>query len=284
VIDAGATVANPGGSGSTVTLTIVGGVITAAACTAGSGWIQPKIVVTDPTGAGSGAVLTPIVQELITVTASAAVFNPATDVGKVLRINGGVGTVTAVGSTTQVTLNVVQALTSPYAAPAGQWTLTMPVMSVSGLDHLDGCTVAILADGSVQPQQIVQNGSITLTQPADAIIVGLPYTAEIDTLYIDIPTQQQPTTQGKRKKISAVTLRVANSRGLEVGPLGQTLYEVKDRTLSTPMGQPQPMYEGDWRINLDPNFNEKGQIAMVQANPLPATILGFMPEVSMGDT
>lgn len=283
VIDAGATTPQGGGGGSTITLTISGGVITGAACTPGSGWVNPQIVVNDPTGAGSGAVITPIVQQLITLKASAAVFNSGTDVGKTVRINGGVGDVTVVNSTTEITVNLSQPLTSPWPAASGDWSMTMPVSSVSGLDHLEGRTVAILANGGVQPQQTVTNGTVTLAEAADAIVVGLPYTAEIDSLYIDIPSQEEPTVQGKRKKISAVTLRLANSRGLKVGPLGQTLYEIKDRTL-IPMGQPQPLYTGDERIILDPNFNRAGQISIVQDNPLPATVLGFMPELSLGDT
>lgn len=283
VIDAGATGTGAGGSGSAVSLTIVSGVITAAYCTQGSDWVRPQIVVTDPAGTGAGAVITPIVQQLVTVRASAPVFDLASDVGTVMRINGGVGTVVSVQSTTQVTINVTQALTSIYPALAGSWTYTQPVSAVSGLDHLEGQTVSILADGGVQPQQVVTNGGITLTEPADAIVVGLPYTAEIQSLYLDIPGQEEPTVQGKRKKISAVTLRVANSRGLMVGPLGQTLYEVKDRTLGVPMGQPLPLYTGDWRINLDPNFNEQAQIDLVQSDPLPVSVLGFMPLVSLGD-
>jgi hypothetical protein len=284
VIDAGATTPQAGGSGSNVTLAITNGVITAVTVTPGQGWIRPQIVVYDPTGAGSGAVITPVVQNVITIAASAPVFNAATDVGKVVRISGGVGTVTQVNSQQQITVNLSQPLTTPWPVTAGNWTMTMPVTTVSGLDHLEGCTVACLADGGVQPQQVVTDGAITLTEPADAIVVGLPYTCEIDSLYIDVPTQEQPTTQGKRKKISAVTLRLANSRGMVVGPLGQALYEIKDRTLGTPMGQPEPLYTGDHRVTLDPNFNVQGQIAMVQSDPLPVTLLGFMPELTMGDT
>jgi hypothetical protein len=135
----------------------------------------------------------------------------------------------------------------------------------------------------VQPQQVVTNGSITLTEPADAIVVGLPYKSELDSLYIDVPNQEQPTVQGKRKKISRVILRVANTRGLKVGPLGQTLYEIKERQV-IPMGFPEPMITGDELINLDPNYNEKAQISIVQENPLPATVLGFMPDLTIGDT
>lgn len=282
VIDAGATTPQAGGSGSAVTLSIVGGVITAAQCTPGANWIRPQIVVTDPTGQGVGAVITPIIEQLITINASASVFDGTKDVDKVVRINEGVGIVTQVVSPTQIIVNLSQPLTSPWPAATGNWTMTVPVTAVSGLDHLEGCTVACLANGSVEPQQVVKDGMITLSEPSDAVVVGLPYSSEIDSLYIDVPNQEQPTVQGKRKKISAVTLRLANSRGLKVGPLGQTLYEIKDRTL-IPMSQPEPLFTGDERINLDPNFNVQGQISIVQENPLPVSVLGFMPELTMGD-
>jgi hypothetical protein len=282
VVDAGATIPQAGGSGSNVTLTIAGGVITAAACTPGANWIRPEIVVTDPAGTGSGAVITPIVQQLITINASVPIFSPA-DAGKIVRISGGVGTVVQANSSTQIAVNLEQPLTSPWPVAAGEWSMTAPVSSVSGLDHLEGRTVACLANGGVQPQQVVTNGSITLTEPADAIVVGLPYKSELDSLYIDVPNQEQPTVQGKRKKISRVILRVANTRGLKVGPLGQTLYEIKERQV-IPMGFPEPMITGDELINLDPNYNEKAQISIVQENPLPATVLGFMPDLTIGDT
>lgn len=283
VIDAGATASSAGGSGSTVTLSIAGGVITSASCTPGSGWIRPEIVVTDPTGSGSGAVITPIVQQLVTLNASAPTFNAGSDIGKVVRINGGVGTVTTVTSSTQAMIDVSQDLSSTWPAPGGSWSMTMPVTSVTGLDHLEGQTVAILADGGVQPQQVVTNGTVALSDAADAIAIGLPYTGQIDSLYIDVPGQEEPTIQGKRKKISAVTLRLANSRGMKVGPIDQTLYDIKSRGF-IPMGQPESLFTGDERVVMDPNFNIQGQISIVQSDPLPCTVLGFMPELSMGDS
>jgi hypothetical protein len=81
---------------------------------------------------------------------------------------------------------------------------------VTGLDHLEGETVGILADGSVLPQQVVANGKITLQQPASKIIIGLPYVSDGQTLNIDTG---EPTTQGKRKKIPSATLRVERTRG-----------------------------------------------------------------------
>jgi hypothetical protein len=47
-----------------------------------------------------------------------------------------------------------------------QWSIGTPVTTISGLNHLNGLQVSILADGSVQPSQIVTNNSVTLQSPA----------------------------------------------------------------------------------------------------------------------
>ena len=53
---------------------------------------------------------------------------------------------------------------------------------VSGLSHLEGKTVSILADGGVHPQRVVASGAVALTAPATKIIVGLPYQSDLQTL------------------------------------------------------------------------------------------------------
>ncbi len=154
-----------------------------------------------------------------------------------------------------------------------------PTTTVSGLGHLEGAEVSILADGNVQPQQVVGGGKITVQHPASTIIVGLPYTADLATLAIDAG---EPTVQGKRKKVSAVTLRLENSRGLKVGPDSATLVEVKERG-DQPYGQAIPLTTGDQRVLLPPSWNTQGSVWIRQDNPLPATILGVIPEVRVGD-
>ena len=101
-----------------------------------------------------------------------------------------------------------------------------PAATVTGLSHLEGARVAILADGNVQPPQVVAGGAVTIQHPASTITVGLPYSADLQTLDIDAG---EPTIQGKRKKISAVTLRLENTRGLKVGPDQDRLVAIKER-------------------------------------------------------
>jgi hypothetical protein len=268
------------GSGSVATPTIVGGVITAVSVTPGSGWTNPKLTAVDPTGAGSGAALQAVLASPVTMNANAAVFGP-TKVGDVVRVNGGYGSVLSVASASQIVVDIKQDLASTWPATAGNWSVTTPVQTISGLDHLDGQTVSILADGNVAPQQVVSNGSITLDRPYSAITVGLPFTAQLQSLYLDIQ-EGGGTIQSKRKTIPAVTIRMQDSRGLKAGPSFSNLIELKERT-TEPMGQPVQLFTGDRRVNIPSSYTVAGQICVQQDNPLPATVLALIPELVVGD-
>ena len=154
-----------------------------------------------------------------------------------------------------------------------------PVTSVSGLDHLNGATVSILADGNVQPQCVVNNGSITVTHPASTITVGLPYSSDLQTLNIEPP---QGTIQSKRKRIPSVTLRLQDTRGLWAGPDQHNLTEIKERRHEA-MGSPITLKTGDERLILPNSWNTDGTVFIHQPNPLPASILAVIPEIRIGD-
>ena len=159
-----------------------------------------------------------------------------------------------------------------------------PTSTVTGLDHLEGKTVGILGDGNVFPQQVVTNGRVKLDSPASKITIGLPYTAELETLDLDVG---DPTIQAKRKKLSAVTVKVDNTRGLKIGGVYENgqysrLTEVKERT-NQMYGTPIGLLTGQERVILDPNWNSNGRILIRQDNPLPCTILAVVPEVDIGN-
>ena len=62
------------GTGAVVSLTIVGGVVTAVSFTGGSGYVYPNLVINDPENTGSGASATITMDNSVLFTASAAVF------------------------------------------------------------------------------------------------------------------------------------------------------------------------------------------------------------------
>lgn len=270
------------GAGFIGTPVIVGGVIQSVNITnGGTNYVRPEFNIVDPAGTGSGAVISAVVTSSVTMNASAPVFSSA-NVGDVVRIANGRGIVISVPSPSQIIVNIIDPLSEAWPTAAGDWSITKPVTRISGLDHLNGRTVSILADGNVEPQQTVVNGSVTLTHAASAITIGLPFQCQMKSLYIDI-TGSETTIQSKRKKINAVTVRMQDSRGLKIGTAFNAMTEFKDRT-TEPMGQAIKLYTGDHRQTTHPAWTEQGQVYVQQDYPLPATVLALIPEMSVGDT
>lgn len=224
--------------------------------------------------------------DILKATASAPVFSSA-QVGDVLWAGGGMGVVTVVGGSSDVFVKVIEPFpvlpNDPFYSPlpfaSGEWSFDTPVTTVSGLDHLNGMYAGALADGLPVAPQVVVGGSITLPQPATKVIAGLPYQAQLQTLRIDLG---EPTVQGKRKNIPAVTVRSANSLGLKAGPDFAHLTEIKD--LQIPYTPPIRMVTGDSRVIIQSIWKVDGQLCFQQDPPLPVSILGIIPEVVGGDT
>lgn len=155
-----------------------------------------------------------------------------------------------------------------------------PVTSVTNLDHLVGKTVSILADGQVLPSQVVpEGGTLSFPNAANRIIVGLPFLPQLQTLRLDVG---EPTIQGRRKMIPAVTARVDQTRGLKFGIDFDRMDEPPEMQIAyTP---PMELVTGDLRLPVPTDWRTEGQICVQQDYPLPATVLGLIPEVVFGDT
>ena len=239
----------------------------------------------------------------VTFTAASPVFTPA-NVGDVIRMGGGVAMVTAYNSaislTGTITADIVEVLPddidrTPIPAAPGEWSITTPVTTIYWLDHLEGKQVAILADGSVVSSQAVTDGSITLPVAASAVVIGLSFVCQLQSLYADV--EGGPTIQGKRKNIPGVTIRVSKSRGFRVGSnqadssiqigavpqVWSGLVEVKDRSASVFAGRSVPLYTGDTLIRINPMWRKPGQVCVQQDYCLPLSITAFIPELIVGD-
>lgn len=145
--------------------------------------------------------------------------------------------------------------------------------NISGLEHLEGKTVSILADGAVMPQQTVRGGRIRLQHPAAVVQVGLPYDSDIQTL----PFAAQIDNaygRGKKKNVREVWLDVLSSSGIWAGKDTDTLTEAKQRTTEPP-GTPPRLKSGQIHIAVQPGWNEYGQLCVRQRDPLPLSIVSL---------
>lgn len=223
--------------------------------------------------------------ENVTVTASASVFAFG-DVGKIIFAGSAKAIVTGFVSGTEITvtfyrpqLELLFETDEPRPFLSGEWTMDMPVTTVSGLWHLEGKEVAILADGSVMPSRTVVNGTVTLDAGVTRAIVGLGYACVARTLPV---TAQGAIVEDKRKRVVGAATRLLQSRGLFAGPRLDALYETKDRTTED-YGQPI-LPRSDMRYNAaETEWDENGQFYLVVWDPLPVTVLGHVLSVEVGD-
>jgi len=157
----------------------------------------------------------------------------------------------------------------------------VPADVISGLGHLEGKTVSILADGAVHPQRVVTGGSITLDIEASTVQIGLPIEADLQTLPLAVQLQDGSFGQGRFKNVNKVWLRVYRSSGIFVGPSASELTEAKQRTTEN-YGAPPALKSDEIELVLTPSWAAGGQVFVRQSDPLPLTVVSMTVEVAMG--
>lgn len=156
-----------------------------------------------------------------------------------------------------------------------------PVSSLSGLWHLEGATVQILADGAVHPTRVVTAGAITLDDSYSTVHVGLAYTSDLMTLPLSF--EGAPAAgQGMTKNVSGVALRVTQSSLVKAGPTFDDLTEYPPREVADPYGSPPALLTGELRFDIAPDWNSDGAVCVRQDQPLPLTVLSMALEVATG--
>lgn len=156
-----------------------------------------------------------------------------------------------------------------------------PISTISsGLSHLEGKTVSILADGAVHPQRVVTGGTVTLEVAASKIQIGLPYQSDLKTLPLAAQIDGA-FGQGRAKNVNKVYLRVYRSSGIFAGPSENELTEAKQRT-TEPYGSPPALKSDEIEIVVKPSWGDSAQILIRQNDPLPLTIVSMTLEVAVG--
>jgi len=222
----------------------------------------------------------------VNVIADGAVFD-STSVGKILRFGNGKARVTSVNDPTSAQVKIIRDFdlllhydNVPRQAMAGEWTLDAEVSTVSGLYHLEGLIVTVVADGTVIKNVTVTGGSITLPQPASRVSVGIPYKSVARNLPLNMPSA---IIENKRKRIPSLAMRLLDTKGLRVGNNLDELYSPRTAS-SAVLGDAGPLYSGITHLMVEPIWSDEGQNYFVQENPLPVTILGYILDADIGDS
>ncbi|MFO7287643.1 MAG: hypothetical protein C0P79_012380 [Gammaproteobacteria bacterium] len=157
-----------------------------------------------------------------------------------------------------------------------------PATTFGGLDHLEGEPVVALADGIVVTDLVVEDGQVTLPFAATKVHIGLPIIADLQTLPLSYDSAISGNGVGTTKNVNKVRLRVNRSSHLLAGPSFDRLREFAQRT-DEPMGSPPRLVTGVATIDIEPTWNEEGQVCVRQDMPLPVMISAIAQEVALGD-
>jgi len=151
--------------------------------------------------------------------------------------------------------------------------------TVSGLGHLEGQRVEVLADGAVQTSKVVTSGAITLDSEASVVNVGLGYITNITPMRLDADASAG-VSMGQVKRIHSVTLRLYKTLGGEVGD-GLTSDVLQYRVADDLMGVAPPLFTGEKEMSFDGDFDEDTRLVIQQRQPLPLCLLAIVVKYSI---
>jgi hypothetical protein len=222
-------------------------------------------------------------QVSVTANLGAAAIFSAADIGDKLfvRYDGGELRLEIVGYTTPSAITCIPHMTVPAelrSVDLYDWVFARNV--ISGLEHLEGRTVGILADGLVHRQLEVTGGQITLDDPRGVVHVGLPYNADFETLDVVLPSAE--SVRLRNKTFKRLGLIVQDTRGLQAGRDADHLQTIAGRTPEDAYGVPG-LLQDTVEVWVSGNWHKNGRVFVRQSDPLPVSILGVIPEWEFGE-
>lgn len=145
---------------------------------------------------------------------------------------------------------------------------------LTGLGHLEGKTVNIVADGVVHPPRVVTGGSVTLQYKASNAIIGLGYTTTIELLNPEFGDVNS-SSQGRRISIYDVVLRFMETINAKVNGVPMPF-----RTMAMNLDTRIPPFTGDMSIKKV-GWSDTEEIEIVSDTPTPFTLLGVIVKAAV---
>lgn len=156
-----------------------------------------------------------------------------------------------------------------------------PATTITGLWHLEGKTVQILADGAVHPDRTVVGGSVTLEAPAYTVHAGLAYTSDLQTLPLSLEGAAAGG-QGMLKNVNSVRARVTQSALFNSGPSFSKLTPYNDRQVSDNYDMPPALRTTELRMTISSSWNGDGAVCVRVDKPVPLTVMSMVLDVATG--
>lgn len=200
-------------------------------------------------------------------------FFASTDVGRLIATGtkklSGTAEITRYLDPTSVRCTIRRPFTNTGIIKAGSWSFS--ARTLSGLDHLEGEEVSILADGATHPKKTVRNGSITLDRQAFEIAVGLPIEYRFKSLKIAEGGQVGSGVAAKRK-ITKFAVGLIGTLAARVGTRSDLLTPVIIRKVSDVPGRPPDLFTGEVIVQVPPDWQRDPRIVIEGDDPAPLSL------------
>lgn len=152
---------------------------------------------------------------------------------------------------------------------------------ISGLDHLEGESVSILANGASHPNKTVSGGSVTLDVAVTKAQLGLGFNSTMTVMPLT-PERAPFDPRGKFKAIYRVLMEFHQTIGGKVGSDPAKLQRLLFRKGSDPMDSGPPLFTDLHEVTLQTGFEKRLEFTYQQDQPLPANLLNVIFEVDLG--
>jgi len=223
------------------------------------------------------------------------------DAGGMVELNGAQATLTVIDDDT-VTLDGVDSTsyttytiggtihdvidTSAYTAYASAGEMRVLVSAVTGLDHLEGETVQVYADGFVQAEKAVAAGAITLDNAASVVHVGLSYERRWESLKLAVGAKEgTPVTKPKGIADLGVVVSETAEGALSFASkdeAGENAFTELDlRQASQINDDPVPLYSGEVKLGISAGHDDDLRLVIKGSAPVPSTVLAIVPEMDV---
>jgi hypothetical protein len=216
------------------------------------------------------------------------------DLGKVIKVNGGRAVIVEPLSTQGAWIKVVQPLLGLAPAPPGQWTCTPQHTNLYGISWAPGEVFRVQGDGAdFGPHTVHADGSIALKYRASFVVAGWPYSPVLVSEPFESQKAALAASRGKAKRLDHLYLRFHETIGCTYGrrqtdpktAVITDLVETLDFRLPETawLNQAPPLFSGIRRLAGRGGYDLEGQVIVAQDAPLPLTVLSINASVDVGD-
>lgn len=146
--------------------------------------------------------------------------------------------------------------------------------TIPGLDHLEGETLQVVADGSYVGDKVVASGVVTLDDYANTILVGLEFNSILRTMPLE-PILGNRLPNSRVKGAHKVSAKFFKTIGAKIGEMDKQPTNYPAVTTNDPSGESLPLFTGETRLFISSDWEREKIIEVKQDLPYPMTVLSL---------